>query len=278
MKEHALEFVDERLRTPTLLELNGGIWPIRLGINKAKPNHHSVPRVIRYYTLHFIMEGSVILTHKGEAIDLRKGDLFCLFPGEVYHYKIANPEQTLRMYWLGFDGMQSEGLLAKIGIMRENPYTRSKVTDAALATLHLISSLFLCVDDQDTNLLSLTYRLFHQVSEQSSGAGHSPHDSSWVQKSIDYMKLHFSEGILVEDVARHVAKERSHFSKTFFRVTGINPVVYLQSLKMEKGGQMLLKSSHSITEIALSVGYPDLYSFTRAFKKHFGISPTLYKE
>ncbi|MBM7675649.1 helix-turn-helix domain-containing protein [Gracilibacillus alcaliphilus] len=40
---------------------------------------------------------------------------------------------------------------------------------------------------------------------------------------------------------------------------------------------MLRTTSHSITEIALSLGYPNLYAFTRAFSQYYQLTPTHYR-
>jgi transcriptional regulator GlxA family with amidase domain len=42
---------------------------------------------------------------------------------------------------------------------------------------------------------------------------------------------------------------------------------------MDRGGQLLLDTSMSVTDIALSAGCPDIYSFTRAYPRHFGEPP-----
>jgi len=40
----------------------------------------------------------------------------------------------------------------------------------------------------------------------------------------------------------------------------------------------MTKKHMSVTVTALSVGYPDVYTFSKAFKKHFGMSPRAYKK
>src|SRR5690606_37221192 len=77
-------------------------------------------------------------------------------------------------------------------------------------------------------------------------------------------------------VAKYIGVHRSHFTKEFVNEFGITPVQYLLSLKMNRAKEMLSEKSFSITEIAYSLGYSDLYSFSRAFKNFFGVSPTKY--
>ncbi|MBP3592761.1 MAG: helix-turn-helix transcriptional regulator [Clostridia bacterium] len=67
-----------------------------------------------------------------------------------------------------------------------------------------------------------------------------------------------------------------YFRKLFFRVTGRSPITYVQELRIAKAKRMLRSDYDSLAEIAVSLGYADIYTFSKAFKKHEGISPTQY--
>ncbi|NQX71383.1 helix-turn-helix transcriptional regulator [Paenibacillus alba] len=89
--------------------------------------------------------------------------------------------------------------------------------------------------------------------------------SNWLENMKNYLDLHFTENIRIEDASRQVGIHRSHVA--FVKKFGCSPQCYLQKLRMDKGARLLRESDLSVTEIALSLGYPELYSFTRAFTK-----------
>jgi AraC-like DNA-binding protein len=280
MKDLPFEMATNLLHSPTALEMDGGLWPIKLGWNVAKPNYHVKRRIIPFYSLHFVMEGTLVLTSGMEQTTLYAGDLFCLFPGIGYEYAIAEPDQPLRMFWIAFDGKQSSALLAKIGLNPEKPFARNRINETTSMTQKMMASFFRNSEQHEAGLLSTLYLLFHQLSlagrpEEDPKQLHN--DTFWVQKSMDFMNLHYSENIQVSDVAKFANKERSHFSRTFAKVAGVTPASYLLALKMDKGAELMQGQLYTVTEIALAVGYPDLYSFTRAFKKYFGMPPTRYR-
>ncbi|WP_169908134.1 helix-turn-helix domain-containing protein [Metabacillus halosaccharovorans] len=90
--------------------------------------------------------------------------------------------------------------------------------------------------------------------------------------------MYYSEGISVNDVAKYVGINRTHFSNVFTKKIGISPTNYIQRKVMEKAAQLLEEHTNSMTEIALSLYYSDVYSFSRSFKNYYGISPYAYRE
>lgn len=81
----------------------------------------------------------------------------------------------------------------------------------------------------------------------------------------------------VEQLAKRVGVHRSRFTAVFVRAYGVPPKRYLIGLRMTKAAELLRDERISVQDVALSVGYPDLFSFTRAFTTEFGCSPTTYR-
>ena len=84
--------------------------------------------------------------------------------------------------------------------------------------------------------------------------------------------------ITVESIAKYVNLERTYFSVLFKKHTGISPKQYLLNYRMKIAAELLTKNSSSVSVIANSVGYTDIYNFSRMFKKHFGVAPRTYKK
>ncbi|MNP50952.1 HTH-type transcriptional activator Btr [compost metagenome] len=100
---------------------------------------------------------------------------------------------------------------------------------------------------------------------------------SWLQKGREYIDIHYADGINVERVSTYIGVERTYFTKQFTKYYGVTPIRYLQNLKMNEGKKLLQQSTYTLSEIASSLGYPDLFSFSKAFKKMEGISPSQFR-
>lgn len=279
LKEFSHEFAEHWYYNPTPLLKSGGLWPIRSGHNLAKPNYKMGPRLITYFSIHFILEGEGVFKQNNTETVINKGDLFCLFPNQTHYYS-TNPNNKLKMFWLAFDGKQAIPLLNRIGLTQYSSCLHNILNDQIVTTVKELSDYFKDTDEPDDLLLiSMMYKLFHQLYQQSNRLNLSSYSASdWLQKGEDYMDMHFAENITVTDVAKYIDINRSHFTTAYTKKTGMTPSKYIYKLRMEKAIELITDDSHTITEIALTLGYSDLYSFSRAFKKYYGISPNQYKK
>ncbi|CAH1193191.1 hypothetical protein PAECIP111891_00505 [Paenibacillus allorhizoplanae] len=279
MKEYDMEYAELIYCTPSVLEKEGGLWPLRAGRCEAKPNYKAGPKWIECCSIHFVREGQVQFTNKDRQIELKKGDLFGMFPRAVYEYKIDPVVLQLEMTWIAFDGQHAVKLLETIGMSQDMPFVRGALNKE---TEDILRRLLHAIRDPDAEggrlqAIGLLYGLFARLAPSPAMPSKKQTRTAWLEKSVDFINTHVFEGVSVEDAAHYVGVHRSHFSGVFAERMGVSPIQYMQRLKMDKGAQLLRETDKLVTEIALFLGYPDLYAFTRAFTSYFGLSPTKYR-
>ena len=59
---------------------------------------------------------------------------------------------------------------------------------------------------------------------------------------------------------------------------GMSPNDYLRKCRMERAAELLCSSELAVSDVCVQVGMPDAQYFSRVFKAHFGISPSIYRE
>src|SRR4051812_36302364 len=79
------------------------------------------------------------------------------------------------------------------------------------------------------------------------------------------------------DLARHACLSRTQFYRVFRAMVEETPVAMRRRLLLERAAWQLSRTQLSVTDIGLNANYGSLEAFTRAFRKAFGISPTLYR-
>lgn len=77
--------------------------------------------------------------------------------------------------------------------------------------------------------------------------------------------------------AKIVSVERKYFSKFFRRETGFNFAWWNREMRIRLATQLLHQKGCNIDSVALAVGYVDLTTFARAFKKCNGVAPQVYR-
>lgn len=67
-----------------------------------------------------------------------------------------------------------------------------------------------------------------------------------------------------------------YFCRAFKQSLGVPPHRYHSRRRIERAKALLAKQSPSVTEIGLAVGFSETSSFTAAFRKVTGVTPTAY--
>ena len=90
----------------------------------------------------------------------------------------------------------------------------------------------------------------------------------------EYVEQNYSEPIPLEKAAGIAILESSYFSCYFHVKVGITFTEWLRQVRISKAIELVKASDLSVTEIAYEVGFADLRTFERAFKKHTRMTPT----
>ncbi|RPJ87535.1 MAG: AraC family transcriptional regulator [Acidobacteria bacterium] len=92
-----------------------------------------------------------------------------------------------------------------------------------------------------------------------------------------YIDVNYSQEISLLHAARIAALERSYFSTFFRKKVGINFRDWLRQVRVAKAMELFEQQDCSISEVAFAVGFADLSTFERAFKKVTSMTPSQYK-
>ncbi|WP_407271842.1 response regulator [Radiobacillus sp. PE A8.2] len=100
--------------------------------------------------------------------------------------------------------------------------------------------------------------------------------TSYIKTIIE--KEYGNPNLTIGDIAEKLHFNSSYLSNLFKLKTGKHYSQYLADYRLEKGKEILGKKHLKIYEVAFSVGYKNEKSFSRAFKRKYGLSPHEYRE
>lgn len=82
----------------------------------------------------------------------------------------------------------------------------------------------------------------------------------------------------VDEIASELNMGTQTFRRRLMKVTGDSPKAFISAIQMERAAKLLTMSPDMpISQIAMRCGYEETTSFTRAFRKAFGVPPSQYK-
>ena len=103
-----------------------------------------------------------------------------------------------------------------------------------------------------------------------------------IARSVEYIReLDGKEGIAnvsLDELAEIAGLSKYHFLRQFASVVGMTPGAYLRTLRLCQAARKLRTTDMPILEVALSVGFADHPSFSRAFARHMGMTPSEYQK
>lgn len=124
--------------------------------------------------------------------------------------------------------------------------------------------------------LSIFYEIIHRIQMH-----HQKYFTNQQQEKImpsyDYMLKHFSEHEFdYKEMCAQSGFSYGYFKELFLAQYGIPPVKYVTMLKIEKAKELIITRRYSISEIAETCGFENVYYFSNVFKKITGVSPKNY--
>ncbi|OGO92523.1 MAG: hypothetical protein A2Y17_11265 [Clostridiales bacterium GWF2_38_85] len=99
-----------------------------------------------------------------------------------------------------------------------------------------------------------------------------------IKKSIRYIENNLTNEINIDDISNQVFSSSSHFQRIFNLVTGITIGEYIRNRRLSLAGRDLLLTNNKVIDIALKYQYDTSESFSKAFTRFHGISPSDVKK
>jgi AraC-like DNA-binding protein len=101
--------------------------------------------------------------------------------------------------------------------------------------------------------------------------------AAWQQRIlVDYIEENLAERISLAELAKLVRLSPYHVCRAFKESFGVPPHRYHTGRRIERAKALLAKPDCSVTEIGMAVGFSETSSFSAAFRKATGLTPTAY--
>ena len=100
-----------------------------------------------------------------------------------------------------------------------------------------------------------------------------------IEKSLRFLHNHFCDhNLSIEDIAGQSGISEIYFRKLFTEIYGLSPKKYIIMMRLNRAKELLDAGAMSVSDVAEAVGFGDVYSFCKTFRKETGSTPTEYKK
>lgn len=250
------------------------------GREACKPNYTFKGNNVRdNYVIHYIEKGAgTFSTANHPSVRLQANDLFILPKGVPCFYQ-ADAYDPWTYAWIGLRGVNIGKILNGSQLMEKNYLRQVQNSQLHVAFSELYQSLHASTSLSHNMLTeSLLYRTFYQLLTEYPRQNSRHHALDQFQLALDYLHDNYSTGCTIQDLCQGLHLSHTYVYELFKQNSNATPQQFLTHLRMEDAKQQLVASSLPIQEIAERVGYKDSFTFSKAFKRTTGFSPTLYRQ
>ncbi len=216
-------------------------------------------RTIDSYEIIFVIKGEVFINENGKEYHLKENDLLVLEPNtRHFGYKESNGTSFYWMHWLCDDSFSPE--------VKSFNYTRPY--NLSILFTQLLNYSF---ENAPKEMLDCTARL---ILGEAYLRKKDTEDMRIANTVADWIKSNSDLHVKVSDVSKNFGYNSDYVSRLFKKAYKKSLKEYIDEVKTEHIKNMLLNTSLTLNEIALSCGFEEYKYFLKFFKYHAKMTPT----
>lgn len=237
-----------------------------------------------WFELTIAIDGEGIVTTNDKPKPISKGDIYLSFPGD-FHEITSSGDAPLKYDYFSFSTenivikeelkrIVAETLSCDRRIFRDDmvslavSFVLSEITSDKKYRTDVISSAL-------EQVLFLVIRNFAENKSENKKRNITAAEELCFQ-IMHYIDTHIYSITNLSDLSRVFHFNYNYLSRLFKRMTGKPIFDYYKSRRLDVAKLLILERKMNISQIAEILNYSSLYSFSKAFKNRFGISPTGY--
>lgn len=225
------------------------------------------------YEMEFVVSGRAQHIVNGQSYEISTGDIYILSPVDFHEIRVHEPLEIYHVMFTEnavfspflFDLMSCNASLTFT--LNESQYEKIKVLFQILVEKENVESYserFLkniceCII---ITLLECFYIERRSVKQKKS-----------IYTAVLYIYRNFKNDISLKTLAAEIGYSPNHFSRLFNEAFGMGVIEYITDVRLGYSQKLLLSTDIPITDVCYESGFSSFSTFSRAFKKKYGVSP-----
>lgn len=232
--------------------------------------------------LYYIVSGKGTFTSSTHhTVKLQQGDLFYV-PRRQTCYFQADHNDPWQYFWIGLAGSNASQLIKASNLSNKNFLHQVQNTQF----FNTLKKIYDSLNKQNSllnniQIASLTYQLFYYLISEfpNHPSTNKLSKNDHYKNAITYLEKNYTDpNCNIVELCNRLSVSRSFLYSIFRKNTKLSPQKYLMRLRMEAAKKELQNTNSNLKEIAHKVGYGDEFTFSKAFKRYSGVSPTVFRK
>lgn len=246
-----------------------------------------------HYEIFFSLSGNLLYTIEGQSFNLEVGSMLIIPPYE-FHRLDEQKDGHAERIGLRFDAeiineLSVENCDLNVCFDKYSPKFKYLLQLSEYQKRELYYLLQGLINEQDNqafgkdlaakSLLTQFLIILNRVAIENEGIVDYSDDPSshLVRQVLDYMELHYSQEISLDQLENKFFVSRHKITQQFTKLVGYPPYRYLLNLRLQNA-QRLLKNGENPQQVATLCGFSDYSNFYRRFKTSYGCSPREFSQ
>lgn len=276
----------------------------RVWYHTMYPEGAVATRVIFDYELVYIKRGKATIIIEDKTYITKPGDLFIIRPRQT-HSITPFPGEALVQPHIHFD-LEYSPDAAEVPVCYDpiekipeshmrffrndildsfiSPFpSRIQLRNPSIIELMLVDIIAASkssgTDIEELNIKSLFLRLFyHLILELTFQPEQLDARRACLPQILVYLEHHVNKQITLDELSNTFHISKSYLMNIFREAHNTTPIQYHQRLRIERAKYLLRFTDMTITDIATQLGFEDIHSFSRVFKRIENIAPSEFKK
>ena len=239
---------------------------------------------VGFFEISAISSGKGIIWTNNVAVPVSQGDIFISFPYDTHSIE-ADANEDMNYSFCAFF-LKDEELISE---MEKLSRIYSKPSDRIIRSDRVNSLLAAAIAEtskerimQKKYLESIFTQMIIQIirsfNRQTPTVSTPSKREELCYQVMDYINTHIYSITSLEEIAKQFSYDYTYISKIFTKTTSRSISEYYRFQRLEVARTLIHEEGLKISEIAEKLNYASIYSFSKAFKKQYGISPMEYKK
>lgn len=261
-------------------------------VETREAGYSFAPHLHANMEIYHILSGECFMNIQSETLHIVEGDFIMVLPDTVHSFYLSE-EVGCTFQHVHFDPsmfqnivLENKGVypttLMHAILFSSQLYYRMKADDVMEQYIQRLIDLYKSSDSlfSSANINVTLMNLMLYVLDHS-GSGHESEknqlQNSYVAFALNYIHTNYTSKIKQEDIAQQLHISVRYLSKLFKKYMGITLSNYINSYRVNRSIELMKDTEHTLTEIALMVGFKDSQHYSKVFTRIVNETPSHYK-